>query len=80
MSIVVLIRWEITYAMHPYRFWSGSNINLRCENCSDQMCKIKKPLTGLVLLINVMGNILVQHIKKQLGGRKVSTKKWKCII
>jgi hypothetical protein len=46
MSIVVLIRWEITYAMHPYRFWSGSNINLRCENCSDQMCKIKKPLTG----------------------------------
>ncbi|NLT47963.1 MAG: hypothetical protein GXX92_06055, partial [Clostridiales bacterium] len=44
-SIVVLIRWEITYAYHPYRFWEGSNINLRCENCQEKICKIKKPLT-----------------------------------
>ena len=43
-SIVVLIRWEITYAYHPYRFWEGSNTNLRCENCQEKICKIKKPL------------------------------------
>ncbi|MDD2215829.1 MAG: hypothetical protein PHE41_04570 [Eubacteriales bacterium] len=43
LSILVLVRWEITYAYHPYRFWEGSNLNLRCENCKDKMCKIKKP-------------------------------------
>jgi len=43
-SIVVLIRWEITYAYHPYRFWEGSNTNLRCENCQEKICKVKKPL------------------------------------
>lgn len=42
-SIIVLIRWEITYAYNPHRFWEGSNINLRCENCHEKMCRIKKP-------------------------------------
>ncbi|HQC82650.1 MAG TPA: hypothetical protein PLD22_04910 [Bacillota bacterium] len=45
-SIIVLIRWEITYAYHPYRFWEGSNINLRCEYCNEKMCRIKKPLNN----------------------------------
>lgn len=45
-SIVLLIRWEITYAYHPYRFWEGSNINLRCENCNEKICRIKKPLNN----------------------------------
>jgi hypothetical protein len=46
-SIIVLIRWEIAYACHPYRFWSGSNTALRCENCKDKMCRIKKPLNNI---------------------------------
>lgn len=43
-SCVVLIKWEITYAKHPERFWSGSNKNLQCANCKDKICKIKKSL------------------------------------
>lgn len=43
-SIVVLLRWEIAYARHPERFWRGSNDAIRCENCKDKMCHIKKPL------------------------------------
>ena len=43
-ACVVLVRWEITYAMHPERFWKGSNATLRCENCQDKICHIKKPL------------------------------------
>jgi hypothetical protein len=43
MSIVVLIRWEITYAWYPQRFWEGSNLKLRCDHCDDKICKIKKP-------------------------------------
>lgn len=42
-SILVLIMWELRYAKHPERFWSGSNKTIRCENCKDKLCKIKKP-------------------------------------
>lgn len=40
-SVIVLIRWEITYSMHPERFWEGSNRILQCANCSDKTCRLK---------------------------------------
>lgn len=43
-ACVVLIRWELAYAKHPERFWRGSNLAIRCENCADRICRIKKPL------------------------------------
>ena len=43
-SLVVLIRWEIVYAAHPERFWSGSNKTLQCANCQDKTCQIKNKL------------------------------------
>lgn len=45
-SCVVLIHWEIIYARHPERFWSGSNKKLQCANCKDKTCQMKKRLTG----------------------------------
>ena len=45
-SVVVLIRWEISYAQNPQRFWSGSNKTLQCANCKDKTCQIKKRLAG----------------------------------
>ena len=44
-SCVVLIKWEIIYAKHPERFWSGSNKTLQCQNCKDKTCQIKKKIT-----------------------------------
>lgn len=41
-ACVVLIRWEIVYAAHPERFWSGSNQILQCANCKDKTCQIKR--------------------------------------
>ena len=41
-SCIVLINWEIKYAKHPERFWSGSNVRLRCVNCEDKICQMKK--------------------------------------
>lgn len=41
-SCVVLIKWELTYAKHPERFWDGSNKNLQCANCKDRTCQLKK--------------------------------------
>ena len=43
-ACVVLIRWEIIYAMHPERFWSGSNKKLQCSNCKDKTCQMKNRL------------------------------------
>ena len=43
-SCVVLIRWEIVYARHPERFWSGSNKKLQCTNCKDKTCQMKNRL------------------------------------
>ena len=41
-SCVVLIRWEVIYAKHPERFWSGSNQTLQCANCQDKTCQMKR--------------------------------------
>ncbi len=53
-SCVVLIKWEIVYARHPERFWYGSNVELQCENCSEQLCHYKKKRQ----LQNQLGRIL----------------------
>ena len=46
LSLIVAIKWEFTYSMHPERFWRGSNAAIRCENCQDHLCLIKKPLVS----------------------------------
>lgn len=43
MSLLILLRWELVYFKHPERFWSGSNESLRCSQCQDYLCRIKKP-------------------------------------
>ena len=43
-SLIVLIRWEISYARHPERFWYGSNETLQCQNCKDKTCQVKRAL------------------------------------
>ena len=43
-SCVVLIHWEIKYIKYPEKFWENTNENLKCANCNDRTCKIKKTL------------------------------------
>ncbi len=62
-SLVVLINWEIKYARHPERFWEGSNKTLKCLNCKEQTCMVKRKLNGteqsqLKLLMNNIYNKL----------------------
>ena len=44
-SCIVLIKWEIIYAKHPERFYSGSNKKLQCAHCKDRTCQIKKSIS-----------------------------------
>lgn len=45
-SLIVLISWEIRYSKHPERFWSGANKTLKCSNCQDKTCQIKRKFSG----------------------------------
>lgn len=45
LSVIVLIHWEIAYALHPERFNEISNRALRCSNCTDKSCQLKKIVT-----------------------------------
>lgn len=47
-AIALLIRWEVSYALHPERFWSGSNILLHCQNCTTRHCELKRQIARRV--------------------------------
>jgi len=42
VALAVLIAWEYYVHRHPERFWEGSNKRLRCSQCQDKVCQIKK--------------------------------------
>ena len=46
-SAVVFLVWEITFHVHPERFWDRTNRALRCSTCTDKLCAhtacIRKP-------------------------------------
>lgn len=54
-ALIVMIRWELIFTKHPERFWRGSNTSIRCENCKDKLCRIKKPIvSGVDKVASVM--------------------------
>ena len=38
MAILIFLVWEITFFIHPERFWEESNDKLMCRNCTDELC------------------------------------------
>lgn len=48
MGTAVIIHWEYVWTNHPERFWHGSNQTLKCINCRDKTCAIKKDVTKQV--------------------------------
>ena len=38
VALVIFAIWEITFQLHPERFWEGTNSALRCSNCTDRIC------------------------------------------
>ncbi len=47
LSLLVFLVWEITFHLHPERFWDRTNRALRCASCTDRLCVhtacIRKP-------------------------------------
>ncbi|MBO5670011.1 MAG: hypothetical protein J6S41_00545, partial [Clostridia bacterium] len=48
LSVLLLLRWEITLRLHPERFTSQTNASLRCENCEEKLCRHKRQLQGFI--------------------------------
>ena len=44
LSLVLLLRWEITLKVHPERFSINTNKCLDCAHCPEKLCKHKKQL------------------------------------
>lgn len=51
-SCIVLLRWEFIYASHPERFYEGSNKSLKCQNCKDKTCLIKRKVNSFIKKIS----------------------------
>ena len=47
MSLALLIRWEITFYLHPERFSENTNAYLSCAGCTEKLCRHKRQLSGL---------------------------------
>ena len=47
-ALALLLRWEITYRMHPERFSTTTNRCLDCSHCEEKLCSHKKQLRGFL--------------------------------
>ncbi len=44
LSLILLLRWEITLKLRPERFSTNTNKCLDCAHCTEKLCKHKKQL------------------------------------
>ena len=44
VSLVLLVRWELTLKLHPERFSDRTNACISCKNCGEKLCHHKKQL------------------------------------
>ncbi len=45
-AVIVFAVWEISFALHPERFYEGTNEALRCSNCTDKLCNNRRNCTA----------------------------------
>ena len=64
LSVALLIRWEITFYLHPERFSEETNDYLRCRNCTEKLCAHKKQLRSLWRQIEEYSSERIRRLKK----------------
>ena len=47
MAVILMIRWELTFYLHPERFSEKTNDYLKCANCTEKLCSHKTQLKTL---------------------------------
>ena len=64
LSVALLIRWELTFYLHPERFSENTNEYLRCENCTEKLCAHKKQLKSLWKQVEEYTSEKIRRLKK----------------
>jgi hypothetical protein len=64
LSVALLIRWEITFYLHPERFSEKTNDYLQCKNCTEKLCVHKKQLNSLWKHIEEYSAERIRRLKK----------------
>ena len=64
LSVALLVRWEITFYLHPERFSEKTNDYLRCKNCTEKLCVHKKQLNSLWKQIEEYTTERIKRLKK----------------
>ncbi len=64
LSVALLVRWEITFYLHPERFSEKTNDYLQCRNCSEKLCSHKKQLHLLWKQIEEYSSAQMMRLKK----------------
>lgn len=65
-ALALLIRWEVTFYLHPERFSESTNACLSCANCEEKLCQHKKQLQGFLKkhkkTLQLKGNSFMEKI------------------
>ncbi len=48
LSLLLLLRWEITLRSHPERFAENTDACISCKNCNEKLCSHKKQLMSFI--------------------------------
>ena len=48
LSLLLLVRWEVTVHRHPERFAENTNACLSCASCQEKLCQHKRQLQGFL--------------------------------
>ncbi|MBR3428557.1 MAG: hypothetical protein IKG87_00510 [Clostridia bacterium] len=64
LSVALLVRWEITFYLHPERFSERTNDYLQCRNCSEKLCFHKKQLSFLWKQIEEYSSERIRRLRK----------------
>ncbi len=64
LSVALLIRWEITFYLHPERFSENTNDYLQCRNCTEKLCVHKKQLNSLWKQIEKYTSERIKRLRK----------------
>ena len=48
LALLLLLKWELVYRIHPERFSPSTNKCLDCSRCEEKLCSHKKQLQGFL--------------------------------
>ena len=65
MSLIILLRWELTLRLRPERFAENTNACLACKNCDEKLCLHKRHILRLAKQIKATVKDTVQEMLKK---------------